>query len=90
MKTTEELLVQRNTHIFMFLTKTHGFGEKTQLRNKLLHNKDRTLSARALLQKAAWVVWATGYGDSLGWTLTYKFLSKELESPRPVLWKGNN
>lgn len=61
-----------------------------QLGNKLLHNKDSALSARALLQKAAWVVWAVGYGDSLGWTLTHKFLSKELESPRPVLWKGNN
>lgn len=36
---------------------------------------------------AAWVVWAAGYGDSLGWTLTHKFLSKELESPRPGLWK---
>lgn len=61
--------------------------KKNQPRNKLLHNKDSTLLARALLQRSAWVVWVTGYGYSLGWTWTHKFLSKELESPRPDLWK---
>lgn len=61
--------------------------KKNQPRNKLLHNKDSTLLTRALLQRSAWVVWVTGYSDSLGWTWTHKFLSKELESPRPGLWK---
>ena len=40
-KTTGEPLVQRNTHIFM---KAHWFGEKNQVGNKLLHNRDWTLS----------------------------------------------
>ena len=67
MKTIEEPLVQRNTHIFM---KAHWFGEKDQLRKKLLHNKDWTLSARAQLQMAVWAVKATGCGDSPSQTWT--------------------
>lgn len=71
-------MVQRNTHIF---TKTHDLVRKCNSGNSLLHNKDSPLSARALLQKAARVVWATAYGHSPSWTLTHTFLSKGLGSP---------
>lgn len=71
------------------------FHENTDLVRKFnlgtnYYTTDNTLLAKAPLQMAAWVVWATEYGDSPGWTLTHKSLIKELESPRPVLWKGNN
>lgn len=53
----------------------------------ITQRRQHSVLARALLQRSAWVVWVTGYGYSLGWTWTHKFLSKELESPRPGLWE---
>lgn len=43
-----------------------------QFKTNCYTTRTRTLAARALFQKAAWVMWATGYRDSLGWTLTHE------------------
>lgn len=86
MKTKEELLAQRNTP---------NFRENTDIVKKKKFNLETdyytTKTALCVSQGTAPEVglggWVTGYGHSLGWTWTHKFLSKELESPRPGLWK---
>lgn len=85
LKTTEELLVHRNTHRFM---KTHWFGEKMQLGNKRYTTKILCHAGhwpRCCLGCVGWRMWGQ---PSLAGTLTQNFLSRVLESPRPVLWKG--
>lgn len=74
----DELLVQGNTPIFR---KTHWFGERMQLRNKLLSNEDSNCyPGHRSRRPPGWLDY--GYKNSQGWTWTQRLLRKELESPR--------
>lgn len=66
----------------------HWFGEKMQLGNKRYTTKILCHAGhqpRCCLGCVGWRMWGQ---PSLAGTLTQNFLSRVLESPRPVLWKG--